>query len=100
MVHHLMPNLVSPRLRKCGKERDDVRGTHDSSDCVYGGGASLSKEEVERALKDIKEQYAPVTYNGGDAERQNNTQNRSKARGRLLEAVPDSLNESSQTEDA
>ena len=72
----------------------------NKSEVRHGSIDSMSKEEVERALKDIKEQYAPVTYNGGDAPGQNNTQNRSKARGRILEAVPNSTGQQSERENA
>ena len=72
----------------------------NKSEVRHGSIDSMSKEEVERALKDIKEQYAPVTYNGGDAQRQNNTSNRTKARGRILEAVPDSADQQSERENA
>ena len=72
----------------------------NKSEIRHGSIDSMSKEEVERALKDIKEQYAPITSNPQFAEGQDNSQNRSKARGRLLEAVPDSFDESGERENA
>ena len=46
---------------------------------------SMSKDEVMKALKEIKQSYAPITIDV-TPERESNPQNRDKARGRLLEA--------------
>jgi len=49
---------------------------------------SMSKDEVLKALKEIKQSYAPITIDI-TPERESNSQNRNKARGRLLEADED-----------
>ena len=49
---------------------------------------SISKDEVLKALKEIKQSYAPITIDV-TPERESNSQNRDKARGRLLEADED-----------
>ena len=49
---------------------------------------SMSKDEVLKALKEIKQSYAPVTIDI-TPEGESNTQNRHKARSRLLEADED-----------
>jgi phage terminase small subunit len=46
---------------------------------------SMSKDEVMLALKEIKQSYAPITIDV-TPEGESNTQNRNKARGRLMEA--------------
>ena len=46
---------------------------------------SMNKDEVMKALKEIKESYAPITIDV-TAEGSNNTQNRNKARKRLVES--------------
>jgi len=46
---------------------------------------SMSKDEVMLALKEIKQTYAPITVDI-TPERESNTQNRNKARSRLMEA--------------
>ena len=46
---------------------------------------SMSKDEVLKALKEIKQSYAPITIDV-TPEGESNSQNRDKARGRLLEA--------------
>ena len=48
----------------------------------------MSKDEVLKALKEIKQSYAPITIDV-TPERESNPQNRDKARGRLLEADED-----------
>ena len=45
----------------------------------------MSKEEVEKALKEIKEQYAPITIDVTPTE-ESNKQNRSQARKLILSA--------------
>ena len=49
---------------------------------------SMSKDEVLKALKEIKQSYAPVTIDI-TPEGESNSQNRHKARSRLLEADED-----------
>ena len=49
---------------------------------------SMSKDEVLKALKEIKQSYAPITIDV-TPEGESNSQNRDKARGRLLEADED-----------
>jgi len=49
---------------------------------------SMSKDEVLKALKEIKQSYAPITIDI-TPEGESNSQNRDKARGRLLEADED-----------
>jgi len=49
---------------------------------------SMSKDEVVKALKEIKKSYAPITIDV-TPEGESNSQNRDKARGRLLEADED-----------
>ena len=49
---------------------------------------SMSKDEVLAALKEIKGNYAPITIDV-TPEGESNSQNRDKARGRLLEADED-----------
>ena len=44
----------------------------------------MSKDEVMLALKEIKNSYAPITIDV-TPEGESNTQNRNKARGRLME---------------
>ena len=72
----------------------------NKSEVRHGSIDSMSRDDVVKALKDIKEQYAPVTFDVSPSEGQDNSQNRSKARGRILEAVPNSLNQQIEREDA
>ena len=55
------------------------------SEVRHGSIDSMSKEEVEKALKEIKEQYAPITIDVTQTE-ESNKQNRSQARKRILSA--------------
>ena len=55
------------------------------SEVRHGSIDSMSKEEVEKALKEIKEQYAPITIDVPPTE-ESNKQNRSQARKRILSA--------------
>ena len=55
------------------------------SEVRHGSIDSMSKEEVEKALKEIKEQYAPITIDVTPTE-ESNKQNRSQARKRILSA--------------
>ena len=55
------------------------------SEIRHGSIDSMSKDEVLKALEDIKQSYAPVTINITPEEK-DNTQNRGKARERLLQA--------------
>ena len=62
------------------------------SEVRHGSIDSMSKDEVMKALKEIKQTYAPVTIDI-TPEGESNTQNRAKARGRILESDEDSLEE-------
>ena len=53
------------------------------SEIRHGSIDSMSKDEVEKALKEIKQQYAPVTIDI-TPDKEDNTQNRKKARIRLV----------------
>jgi len=53
------------------------------SEIRHGSIDSMSKEDVLKALQEIKQQYAPVTIDV-TPEGESNTQNRNKARIRLL----------------
>ena len=66
----------------------------NKSEVRHGSIDSMSKEDVMRALKEIKESYAPITIDEVYAEGSDNASNRSKARSRLLEAIPDSTEQS------
>jgi hypothetical protein len=56
----------------------------------------MSKEEVVKALKEIKEQYEPVTYTlGGDSEEDDEKTQREKTRERILEVLPEPSEETS-----
>lgn len=55
------------------------------SEVRHGSIDSMSKEEVEKALKELKEQYAPITIDVTPTE-ESNKQNRSQARKRILSA--------------
>jgi hypothetical protein len=57
----------------------------NKSEIRHGSIDSMSKDEVLKALEDIKQSYAPVTINI-TPEENDNTQNRGKARERLLQA--------------
>lgn len=58
------------------------------SEVRHGSIDSMSKDEVMKALQEIKQSYAPVTIDV-TPEGESNTQNRSKARSRLLAADED-----------
>jgi phage terminase small subunit len=64
------------------------------SEIRHGSIDSMSKEDVLKALEEIKNSYAPITIDI-TAEEKDNTGNRGKARGRLLQA-----SEGSNAEDA
>jgi len=64
------------------------------SEIRHGSIDSMSKEDVLKALEEIKNSYAPITIDI-TAEEKDNTGNRGKARSRLLQA-----SEGSRTEDA
>jgi len=64
------------------------------SEIRHGSIDSMNKEDVLKALEEIKNSYAPITIDI-TAEEKDNTGNRGKARGRLLQA-----SERSRTEDA
>lgn len=55
------------------------------SEIRHGSIDSMSKEDVLKALEEIKNSYAPITIDI-TAEEKDNTGNRGKARGRLLQA--------------
>ena len=55
------------------------------SEVRHGSIDSMSKDEVLNALKEIKQSYAPITIDV-TPKGESNSQNRDKARGRLLEA--------------
>lgn len=57
----------------------------NKSEIRTGSIDSMSKDEVLKALKEIKQSYAPITIDV-TPERESNSQNRDKARSRLLEA--------------
>jgi len=46
---------------------------------------SMSKDDVLKALEEIKNSYAPITIDVTPTEKDENTSNRNKARGRLLQ---------------
>ena len=54
------------------------------SEIRHGSIDSMSKDEVLKALEEIKDSYAPITIDITPEEK--NTSNRDKARGRLLQA--------------
>jgi hypothetical protein len=54
------------------------------SEIRHGSIDSMSKEDVMKALEEIKQSYAPVTINI-TPEETTNASNRGKARGRLLQ---------------
>ena len=62
------------------------------SEVRHGSIDSMSKDEVMKALQEIKQTYAPVTIDI-TPEGESNTQNRAKARSRLLEPDADSFEE-------
>ena len=62
------------------------------SEVRHGSIDSMSKDEVMKALQEIKQTYAPVTIDI-TPEGESNTQNRAKARGRILEPDEDGLEE-------
>jgi phage terminase small subunit len=66
----------------------------NKSEIRHGSIDSMSKEDVLKALEEIKNSYAPITIDITPEEK-SNTSNRDKARGRLLQA-----SERSRTEDA
>ena len=55
----------------------------NKSEIRHGSIDSMSKDEVLKALKELKNSYAPITIDV-TPERESNSQNRDKARGRLL----------------
>jgi phage terminase small subunit len=55
----------------------------NKSEIRHGSIDSMSKDEVLKALKELKNSYAPITIDI-TPEREINSQNRDKARGRLL----------------
>jgi len=60
------------------------------SEIRHGTIESMSKEEVMKALKEIKEQYEPVTYSvGGQSEEDDEKTQRKKTRERILEVLPE-----------
>ena len=58
------------------------------SEIRHGSIDSMSKEEVEKALNELKDQYAPVTIDI-TPESADNADNRDKARGRILSSYED-----------
>ena len=56
----------------------------NKSEIRHGSIDSMSKDEVLKALEEIKQSYAPITIDI-TPEEQDNTANRSKARKRLVE---------------
>tara|TARA_R100000654_G_scaffold9836_1_gene22247 strand:+ start:30 stop:665 length:636 start_codon:yes stop_codon:yes gene_type:complete len=62
------------------------------SEVRHGSIDSMSKDEVMKALQEIKQTYAPVTIDI-TPEGESNTQNRAKARSRLLEPNADGFEE-------
>ena len=62
------------------------------SEVRHGSIDSMSKDEVMQALQEIKQTYAPVTIDI-TPEGESNTQNRAKARSRLLEPDADGFEE-------
>ena len=62
------------------------------SEVRHGSIDSMSKDEVMKALQEIKQTYAPVTIDI-TPEGESNTQNRAKARGRSLEPDADGCEE-------
>ena len=56
----------------------------NKSEIRHGSIDSMSKDEVLKALEEIKDSYAPITIDVTPEEK--NTSNRDKARGRLLQA--------------
>ena len=62
------------------------------SEVRHGSIDSMSKDEVMKALQEIKQTYAPVTIDI-TPEGESNTQNRAKARSRLLEPDADGFEE-------
>ena len=67
----------------------------NKSEIRHGSIDSMSKEEVEKALKEIKEQKAPITIDITPT-KENNAQNRSKARKRVLSTTQESDQENGQ----
>lgn len=66
------------------------------SEIRHGTIESMSKDEVLKALKEIKEQYEPVTYTmGGQPEEDEDKTQREKTRERILEVLPESSEEAS-----
>ena len=61
----------------------------NKSEVSHGSIDSMSKEDVMKALKEIKDSYAPITIDASHTEGPDNATNRAKARGRILEAIPD-----------
>jgi phage terminase small subunit len=56
------------------------------SEIRHGSIDSMSKEDVLKALEEIKNSYAPITIDITPEEKDENTSNRNKARSRLLQA--------------
>ena len=65
------------------------------SEVRHGSIDSMSKDEVMKALEEIKQSYAPVTIDI-TPEGESNTQNRAKARSRILAANEDGDGEDEQ----
>ena len=55
------------------------------SEIRHGSIDSMSKEDVLKALEEIKNSYAPITIDITPEEKDENTSNRNKARSRLLQ---------------
>lgn len=62
------------------------------SEVRHGSIDSMSKEEVLKALEEIRNSYAPITIDG-TAEEAENTGNRDKARKRILQTGEGSIDE-------
>ena len=62
----------------------------NKSEIRHGTIESMSKEEVLKALKEIKDQYAPITYSVGDQPDSREKSQREKTRERVLEIVQES----------
>jgi hypothetical protein len=68
-LHHLREESLSNGAYSASVQAEKLRGQIaglyvSKSEVRYGSIDSMSKEEVEKALQEIKDEYAPITYSG------------------------------------
>jgi ATP-dependent helicase YprA (DUF1998 family) len=72
-LHHLREESLSNGAYSASVQAEKLRGQIaglyvSKSEVRYGSIDSMSKEEVEKALEEIKSEYAPITYAGSSDE--------------------------------